>query len=109
MSRGIRAVLILAAVLGIAAAVLLGGFRIHSIEIIGNERNSSEKIRDDLIYDFLTENTLYFCWKYRTSTPAEDTPYLSGVQAKMLSPTSVRIIVAESTLIGQLEYNGDRV
>ena len=109
MSRGIRAVLILAAVLGIAAAVLLGGFRIHSIEIIGNERNSSEKIRDDLIYDFLTENTLYFCWKYRTSTPAEDTPYLSGVQAKMLSPTSVRIIVAESTLIGQLEYNGNRV
>ena len=27
----------------------------------------------------------------------------------MLSPTSVRIIVAESTLIGQLEYNGNRV
>ncbi len=109
MSRSIRAVLILAAVLGIAAAVLLGVFRIQAIEITGNERHSSEQIRDDLIYDFYTKNTLYFCWKYREAVPSEDTPYLASVQAKMISPTSVLVIVKENTLIGRLDYNGQNV
>ena len=38
MGRGIKAAAIFAAVLGIAAAVLLGLFRIQSIDIKGNER-----------------------------------------------------------------------
>jgi hypothetical protein len=62
MSRGIRAAAIFAVIIGIAAAVVLGVFRIQSIDIKGNEGYASEQIRDDLIYDFKTRNTPYFSW-----------------------------------------------
>ena len=109
MGRGIKAAAIFAAVLGIAAAVLLGVFRIQSIDIKGNERYSSEQIRDDLIYDFMTRNTLYFSWKYRTKGPAEDAPYLATVQATMLSPTAIRLDVTENQLVGRLQYQDSNV
>lgn len=109
MGRGIKAAAIFAAVLGIAAAVLLGVFRIQSIDIKGNERYASEQIRDDLIYDFMTRNTLYFSWKYRTKGPAEDAPYLSSVQATMLSPTAIRLDVTENQLVGRLQYEDSNV
>ena len=109
MGRGIKAAAIFAAVLGIAAAVLLGLFRIQSIDIKGNERYSSEQIRDDLIYDFMTRNTLYFSWKYRTKGPAEDAPYLASVQATMLTPTAIRLDVTENQLVGRLQYQDSNV
>ena len=109
MSRGIRAAAIFAAVIGIAAAVLLGVFRIQSIDIKGNERYSAEQIRDDLIYDFKTRNTLYFSWKYRSKAPADDAPYLSSVQATMLSPTSIRLDVTENQLVGRVQYQDQNI
>ncbi len=109
MSRGIRAAAIFAVIIGIAAAVVLGVFRIQSIDIKGNERYASEQIRDDLIYDFKTRNTLYFSWKYRSKGPADDAPYLSSVQATMLNPTSIRLDVTENQLVGRVQYQDKNV
>ena len=109
MSRGIRAAAIFAVIIGIAAAVVLGVFRIQSIDIKGNERYASEQIRDDLIYDFKTRNTLYFSWKYRSKGPADDAPYLSSVQATMLNPTSIRLDVTENQLVGRVQYQDQNV
>ena len=66
MSKGVRAAAIIAVILGAAAAIVLGVFQIRSIDVKGNERYLAEQIRDDLIYDFKTRNTLYFAWKYRS-------------------------------------------
>lgn len=109
MSRGVKAAAILVVVLGIAAAVVLGVFQIRSIDVKGNERYLAEQIRDDLIYDFKTRNTLYFAWKYRGNEPAADAPYLSKVHVTMLSPTSVRIEVTEDTIVGRVQHNGTNV
>ena len=109
MSRGIRAIAILVGVLGAAAAIVLGVFQIRSIDVRGNERYSAEQIRDDLIYDFKTRNTLYFSWKYRNEQPAADVPYLKSIQAVMLSPTSVRIIVKEGQMVGRVQYENSNV
>ncbi|MBP3873898.1 MAG: cell division protein FtsQ/DivIB [Lachnospiraceae bacterium] len=109
MSRGVKAAAILVVVLGAAAAVVLGVFQIRSIDVRGNERYLAEQIRDDLIYDFKTRNTLYFAWKYRNDSPAEDAPYLKSVQAVMLSPTSVRIQVKENQMVGRVQYEGSNV
>ena len=109
MSRGIKVAAILVVVLGAAAAVVLGVFQIRSIDVRGNERYLAEQIRDDLIYDFKTRNTLYFAWKYRSATPTADAPYLKSVQAVMLSPTSVRIEVKESQLVGRVQYENSNV
>lgn len=95
--------------LAASAGVLLGGFRIHSINIDGNSRYKSEKIRDDLIHDFWTQNTLYFAWKYRSKGPADDAPYLQSVQAKMISPTAVRLEVSENILMGRVQYEESNV
>ena len=105
MNRGVRTAAILVILLGAAAAVVLGVFRIGSIDIRGNERYSSEQIRDDLIYDLKTRNTLYFAWKHRSKGPAAETPYLESVQATMLSPTSVRVNVTENQLVGRVQYD----
>lgn len=109
MSRGIKAVAILVVILGATAAVVLGIFQIRSIDVRGNERFSAEQIRDDLIYDFKTRNTLYFSWKYRDRAHAPDAPYLKSVQAVMLSPTSVRILVEESRMVGRVQYEDKNV
>ncbi len=109
MSRGIKAAAVFAVILGIAAAVVLGVFRIQSIDIRGNERHSPEQIRDDLIYDFKTRNTLYFSWKYRSKAPADDAPYLASVQATMLTPTAIRLDVTENGLVGRVQYEDSNV
>lgn len=103
--------IVTAAALGIllAAAVLIGVFRIRSVEIIGSERHSMEEIKNNLIYDFWTENTLYFSWKYRNSTEDTRTPYLESIQAKLLSPGKVRLIVKEKQLLGYVQYAGENV
>ncbi len=109
MSRGVKAAAILVVILGVAAAVVLGVFQIRSIDVKGNERYLAEQIRDDMIYDFKTRNTLYFAWKYRNNQPAEDVPYLKSVQATMLSPTSVRIQVTENPIVGRVQYENTNV
>ena len=109
MNRGVKAAAILAVIVGAAAAVLLGVFRIQSIDIRGNERYSAEQIRDDLIYAFKTQNTLFFVWKYHTKAPADDAPYLSGVQATMMTPTAVRLDVTENQLVGRVQYDDSNV
>lgn len=96
-------------VLAVSAAVLLGLFRIKEVEVYGGERHSAEEIKDALIYDFWTENTLYFAWKYRTAAPDARAPYLESIQAKFLSPGRVRIVVKEKKLTGYIQYAGTNV
>ena len=95
--------------IAIAAAVLIGLFRIRSVEILGSERHGVEEIKNDLIYDFQTENTLFFAWKYRHATTDSRTPYLESIQAKLLSPGRIQLIVKEKQLSGYVQYAGDNV
>ena len=105
----IRVTLIAVLALVIAAAVLLGVFRIHTVEVSGNERYTAETIQADLIHDFWTQNTLYFAWKYRNAGASSRTPYLDSVQVKLISPGRVRIIVKEKKIIGGVQYAGNNV
>lgn len=109
MSRGVRRLLIFLLVFAALFAVLTFGFRIRTVVIQGNSRYSVSQIQEDLIHDRLTENTLYFSWKYRTAGPSEDAPYLTSVRAQMASPTTVKVTVTESTLTGRVQYNGQNV
>ncbi len=93
----------------IAAVILLGGFRIRTVEILGSERYTAEEIKEDLIYDLWTKNTLYFSWKYRHAGSDACAPYLDSIQAKMLSPGKVRLQVKEKKLLGYVQYAGNNV
>ena len=97
----------------LALAVLLGfvlvGFRIRTFEVNGNTRHTAQEIQDDLVVDFKTSNALFFCWKYRSPVQDPAAPYLSSVQAKLVSPGHVLVNVLEKKIIGCTVYGGSYV
>jgi len=96
-------------VLSLLVLLLLVVFRIRKFTVVGNERYSADRIQYDLCYDFKTDNTLWFSWQYRNVTSDPRVPYLSSIQAKIISPSEVRVIVQEKKLIGYVAYNGNNV
>ena len=101
----IGVILALAVLLG----VLLVGFRIRTFEVKGNTRHTASEIQDDLVVDFKTSNALFFCWKYRSPGQDPAAPYLSSIQAKLVSPGHVAVNVSEKKIIGCTVYGGSYV
>ena len=58
------------------------------------------------MYDVLTRNTLYFAWKYKTPVEEPRTPYLDSIQAKIVSPSAVQLIIKEKAVIGAIYDQG---
>lgn len=96
-------------VLSLLVLVVLTVFRIKTFTVVGNERYSANRIENDLCDDFRSGNTLWFSWKYRNITTDPKAPYLSSIQAKLTSPSGVRVIVQEKRLIGYVQYEGNNV
>lgn len=109
MNRILKAIVILLAVIAAAALILVYGFRISHVTVEGNDRYTADQISEDLTQTNLLKNTLYFAWKYRSAVYSGDAPYLTSVKAKLLSPTSVKVTVTESTLIGRVQYESQNV
>lgn len=109
MNRILKTIVILLAVLAACLLILVYGFRISHVTVEGNERYSADQISQDLTGTNLLKNTLYFSWKYRSPVFSGDAPYLTSVKAKILSPTSVKITVTESNLIGRVQYDSQNV
>ena len=109
--RGPGAWIIAVLIIAIVLLVLVFVFRIREFNVTaaGESRHAPEEIQNDLSYDFLTRNTLYFAWKYRNAAEEPRTPYLQSVRAKILSPSSVQVIVQEKSLVGRVLYNGSNV
>lgn len=105
MRIAIGAILIVALLIGI----LVVGFHIRKFEVVGNTRHSAEEIRNDLVRDFATGNSLYFSWKYRTPGEEPAVPYLNSVQAKMTAPGAVQVIVDEKKIVGGTTYGGTNI
>ena len=81
----------------------------RTFEVVGNGRYSADRIRDDLVYDPLTGNSLWFSWKYRNNAEEPRAPYLASVQAKLVSPSHVKVTVSEKQLTGYVSYNSNNV
>ena len=96
-------------VLSLVVLLLLSVFRIRKFTVVGNDRYSADRIQYDLCDDFKAGNTLWFSWKYRNVTTDTKAPYLSSIQAKIVSPSEVRVIVGEKRLIGYVQYGGNNV
>ena len=106
---GAAAAIIILLILLLLGAVVIGVFRIRRLEVVGNQRYTAEQIQQDLIYDFKSGNTLYFCWKYKTAGTDSRAPYLSSIKARFVSPRSVQLQVQEKTLTGCIQYSGNFV
>ena len=104
---GVAAALVV--LIAVIAAVLILVFRVRSVEVTGLNRYTPEQIKNELIQDFKTENTLYLAWKYRRAESNSQLPYLETVQVKFVSPGKVRVIAKEKTLYGCVQYAGSYV
>ena len=109
MNRILRAIVIFLAVLAAAALIVVYGFQIRHVTVEGNDRYSADQISSDLTSTSLLKNTLYFAWKYRSAVASPEAPYLTSVKASIQSPTSVKITVVESSLIGRVQVDGKNV
>jgi len=96
-----------AALLVIAAAAVLSNFSIEEVVVEGNEYYTDEEIRNLIIDDIYTSNSLYLRWKY-ASTPV-DIPFISAIEVEMESSHKVKIIVYEKSLVGYIQYLGSNM
>ncbi len=109
MNRILRTIVIFLAVLAAAALIVVYGFQIRHVTVEGNDRYSADQISSDLTSTSLLKNTLYFAWKYRSAAASPEAPYLTSVKASIQSPTSVKVTVVESSLIGRVQVDGRNV
>ncbi len=105
----IKTVVLSAAVIAAVLAVMVILFRIRTVEITGNEHYSTDYIQELMMPDFLSQNSLYLTWKYRSGAVEEEIPFLSAVEVKMVSPFHVKIQVYEKKLIGSFHYQDQNI
>ena len=101
--------LITAGILLAIFLVLIAVFQVRDVEVTGNVLFTEEEVKDMIINDALTSNSLYLTWKYRNSKPDDSMPFFSAVDIVLLSPSSVRIQVYEKTQIGYIQKDGQNV
>lgn len=109
MSKGKRAVLVLAVIAVLAAAVLGGGlyirntYTVRTVYVEGNVHYTEDEIRDIVMDGVLGDNSLYLSLKYRNKG-IEGIPFVDVMDVSVLAPDTIKIVVYEKVLIGYVKY-----
>lgn len=96
------AVLCLLLLLCASVAVI---FRIRTVDILGNDHYTEEEIRELVMNDPYSSNSLYLYAKYNYFH-TEDIPFVDKIEVNLVSAGEVKIRVYEKSLIGYVEYLG---
>ncbi len=111
MSRGKRAVIVLAVAAALTAAVLGGGYYISStytvrtVYVEGNVHYTEEEIKQIVMEGALGNNSLYLSFKYRNKG-VEGIPFVDVMDVSVLAPDTIKITVYEKVLTGYVRYLG---
>ena len=100
----IPAILIIILVIVIAALMI---FKVNTVNIEGNESYSYDELKDILLDDKYSGNTLYLYYKYKYKSDSEDIKFIDKVDIKINSPSEVTFTVYEKDIIGCFEYLGN--
>ncbi len=102
-------------ILGIVAFLLIAGFvafmyiynnyTIENTYVDGNTHYTDEEIRDMVMNDGLSHNSIYLSFKYRNKS-IEDIPFIEKMDVDIVSPDTVRIKVYEKAVAGYIAYLG---
>lgn len=99
MIAGIAAVLFLAAV---------NGFKLKEVQVTGNELYTNQQIRESVLNDEYSWNTLYVVLKYKMFKMKE-IPFIDEMEIEMRSPHKIQIKVYEKAIIGYIAANDQNV
>ncbi len=100
--RGLLAAIGLGVLLGLIGTSL---FEIRTVEVEGNTLYDSELIKDAVLNDDNSWNSLYVYLKYRF-LDTEDIPFVDTMEVTMTGPHSLHITVYEKGIMGYLYING---
>lgn len=96
---------ILVLVLLLAGVLVVTLFQIRDVEVTGNSFYTEEEIRDRVITDRRTSNSLYLYLKYKYFD-TEEIPFVDKIEVSLLAPGKVRIRVYEKSIVGYVAYMG---
>ncbi|MBR0093166.1 MAG: cell division protein FtsQ/DivIB [Lachnospiraceae bacterium] len=111
LHRGMKAALIVSVLLlmlGSLTAFVFLHYRVENIRVDGNVRYTDEEIKDMVMKDYLSENTLYLQLRYG-NRPVVNVPYLERIDVTTPDANTVRLIVYEKALAGYIEYLGQKM
>lgn len=97
--RILKAILIVLIVLGLAALIVFKVFTVRNVEITGNELYSDKKIRDWVLNDEYSWNSLYVFFKYKLKETKE-LPFVDSMEVSLKSPHTLEIHVYEKGVLG---------
>ena len=80
------------------------GFQLKNVKVSGNELYTDQQIKDSVLSDEYSWNTLYVVLKYRLFQ-TEEIPFIDEMEIKMLSPNAIQVKVYEKAIVGYIEAN----
>lgn len=98
---GLIVFLNLVLLLALATLVVWKVFTVESVEVEGNELYSSEQIRQLVLNDEYSWNSLYVLLKYRFVDVGE-VPFVDTMEVKLKNPHTIQISVYEKGILGCL-------
>lgn len=108
-AKAIKGILIIAAALLVIACTMMvfaDKYRVDTIVVEGNTHYTTEEINQMVMGDsFFAKNSIYLSLKYRNKE-IKDIPFIESMSVKVLSPTSIKVVIYEKALAGYVEYMG---
>lgn len=85
--------------------IIAAVFKVRTVEVVGNDHYTEEEIRELVMNDRHSENSLYLYGKYNYFQ-TDDIPFVDKIEVSLVSANQVKIRVYEKSLIGYVEYLG---
>ncbi len=104
----------LAAILVTIALLIGGGFffvesyKVRDVKVEGSTHYTSQQIRDMVIVDKFSENSVYLSLKYKNKK-IENIPFVEHMDVVIVDRNTVKIIVYEKTIAGYVTYLENRM
>lgn len=92
-------------ILLLSALVLMNIYRVENIQVEGNVHYTADEIKEMVMRDKLSENSLYLSLKYKNKT-IRDIPFIESMDVEVVSKDTIYIRVYEKAVAGYLEYLG---
>ena len=91
-----------------AAAYVLIVYRVTTVTVEGSTHYTSQQIRDMVIVDKFSENSVYLSLKYKNKK-IENIPFVEHMDVVIVDRNTVKIIVYEKTIAGYVTYLENRM
>lgn len=85
----------------LTAFIVLKVFVVKKVEVTGNKYYSNEKMKNWILNDEYSDNSLYVYFKYRFFEP-EELPFVDTMEISLIPPSTIQINVIEKGILGYL-------